>query len=274
VLGVILASGLVLAFGGLALRTQRAELELEARLAVAEARRERDAELLRASRVATMGTFAMGIAHEVSTPLGVIVGRAEQLEARVHGDERSAHGVRVILKQAGQIQQIVRRFLDLARGDPPSLGLADGADIARSAAASVEHRFAKADVALRTDIPSQVPSIRCDRSLLEHAIVNLLLNACEASEPAARVELQVRSDGQRVSFVVTDEGAGISAEHAARVTEPFFTTKLDTGGTGLGLAIAGEIAKSHRGELSIGPNAPRGTRACISIPVPPVESGR
>jgi signal transduction histidine kinase len=266
VLGVVLASGLVLAFGGLALRKQRAELELEAELAVAEARRERDADLLRATRAATMGTFAMGIAHEIATPLGVIVGRAEQLESRLRGDSRAENGARTILKQADQIQQTVRRFLDLARGGPPALGRADCAEIARAAAASVSHRFAKAGVALGIEAPSERISVQCDRSLLEHALVNLLLNACEASDPGARVELQVRADSGRVAFDVTDEGVGISAEHAARATEPFFTTKLETGGTGLGLAIAGEIAKSHRGELTIGPHAPRGTRACISIP--------
>jgi signal transduction histidine kinase len=267
VLSVVVACGLVVAFGGLALRTQRAELELAGELAVAEVRRGRDAELLRASRAATMGTFAMGVAHEVATPLAVIVGRAEQLEARVRGDERAVHGVRTILKQADQIQQIVRRFLDLARGAPPSLGLADCAELAQSAVASVAHRFSKANVSLTTDIPPRMPSVRCDRALLEHAMVNLLLNACDACQPGARVELQVRSDAQRAAFVVLDEGSGISAEHAAKVTEPFFTTKLETGGTGLGLAIASEIAKSHHGELTIEPNTPRGTRACISIPV-------
>jgi signal transduction histidine kinase len=271
VLGVVVTSGLVVAFGGAALRKQRLQLELATELAVAEVRRERDEGLLRASRAATMGTFAMGIAHEVATPLAVIVGRAEQLQARVQGDERALYGVSAILKQADHIQQIVRRFLDLARGDPPTLGRADAADVAKSAAASVEHRFAKARVALDMDAPPRMPAVRCDRALLEHAIVNLLLNACEACDPGGHVALQVRSESQRVAFVVTDDGVGISPDHAARVTEPFFTTKLEGGGSGLGLAIAGEIAKSHRGELAIGPNAPRGTRASITIPVAPKE---
>jgi polar amino acid transport system substrate-binding protein len=116
-----------------------------------------------------------------------------------------------------------------------------------------------------------MPAVRCDRALLEHAIVNLLLNACEACDAGGHVELSVRSESQRVAFVVTDDGVGISPDHAARVTEPFFTTKLEGGGSGLGLAIAAEIAKSHRGELAIGPNAPRGTRASITIPVAPKE---
>jgi two-component system, NtrC family, sensor kinase len=109
--------------------------------------------------------------------------------------------------------------------------------------------------------------IQCDRDLLEHAIVNLLLNACEACGEGGRVDLAARSDAERVAFVVTDDGAGISLENAKRATEPFFTTKAKGTGAGLGLAIATEIVKSHRGQLTIGPNAGRGTRALIEIPI-------
>ena len=267
VLGVLVASGLVLIFGGAALRRQRKGLELERELAVAEVQRERDEGLSRAERVATMGTFAMGIAHEVSTPLGVIVGRAEQLLSRAQGDERAARNAQAILNQADRIQHIVRRFLDMARGGPPSLERVDPATVVRAAAAAVEHRFAKASVTLDADIPASMPLIQCDRDLLEHAIVNLLLNACEACGPGGRVEITARSDAEQVAFVVTDDGAGISVEAAARAAEPFFTTKAEGAGTGLGLAIATEIVKSHRGDLTIGPNQGKGTRALIELPI-------
>jgi signal transduction histidine kinase len=263
-LSVFLASGLVLAFGGAALRRQRKEMELARELSLAELQRQGDADLQRAARAATMGTFAMGIAHEVSTPLGIIVGRAEQLLSG--GTERNAHA---ILKQAVRIQHIVRRFLDMARGGPPVLERADPTGIVRAATTSVEHRFAKARVSLTVDVPPVLPAIQCDQDLLEQAIVNLLLNACEACVAGGRVEVTARSDAQDVAFVVNDDGPGISAENAARATEPFFTTKGGGGsGAGLGLAIATEIAKSHRGRLSIGPRGGvRGTRACIEIPI-------
>jgi signal transduction histidine kinase len=270
VLGVILASGLVLAFGGVALRKQRKELELSRELAVAEVQRDRDEELQRSGRVATMGTFAMGIAHEVATPLGVIVGRAEQLLARVQSDERATRGAQTILQQADRIQNIVRRFLDMARGGPPSLERADPTTVVRAATNAVEHRFAKAKVTLSADVPPAMPAIQCDRDLLEQAIVNLLLNACEACGPGGRVEVTARSDAEQVAVVVADDGVGISVENARRATEPFFTTKHDPNGsvgTGLGLAIAIEIVKSHRGELTIAPGMAGGTRACIEIPI-------
>jgi len=267
VLGVLVASGLVLVFGGAALRRQRKGLELQRELAVAEVQRERNEELLRAERVATMGTFAMGIAHEVATPLGVIVGRAEQMLARTPDDPRATRNAHTILQQADRIQQIIRRFLDMARGGPPSLERADPAGVVRSAVAAVEHRFAEAEVGLNLDIPATMPLVQCDRALLEQAIVNLLLNACEACAPGGRVEMAARSDAEQIAFVVTDDGPGISTEAAARASEPFFTTKPQGSGTGLGLAIATEIVKSHRGDLSIGPNQGGGTRALIEIPI-------
>ncbi len=267
VLGVLVASGLVIAFGGLALRRQRQQLELQRELAVSEAQRARDEELLDAERVATMGTFAMGIAHEVATPLGIIVGRAEQLLGKVRDDERAARGAQTILAQADRIQHIIRRFLDMARGGPPSLERVAPSAIVRGALDAVEHRFSKTRVSLTADIPPGMPTIQCDRDLLEQAIVNLLLNACEACTEGGHVEISAHSDTERVAFVVTDDGAGISVEDARRATDPFFTTKPLGAGTGLGLAIATEIVKSHRGELAIAPNAEKGTRALIEIPI-------
>src|SRR5262249_53542762 len=105
--------------------------------------------------------------------------------------------------------------------------------------------------------------------LLEQALVNLLLNACDASARGGAVELDVRADDTRarVAFVVTDHGSGIAADVASRAKEPFFTTKGAGEGTGLGLAIANEIVSHHNGTLTLRPNGVGvGTRACIEIP--------
>jgi signal transduction histidine kinase len=216
----------------------------------------------------------MGIAHEISTPLGVILGRAEQLLHRVGDDERAAHAARVIMDQSERLKLLVRRFLDLARGGAPTFARVDSSSVVRGAVALVNHRFGRIGVTLTTDIPAQLPLIQCDPALLEHALINLLLNACEACTPGGTVDLTARSDGREVAFVVSDDGAGITEEDAARAAEPFFTTKPEGQGTGLGLAIASEIVKSHRGVLTIEPRLPRGTRACIEIPVSPEEVHR
>jgi signal transduction histidine kinase len=267
VLSVVVASGLVLAFGGLALRTQRKQMSLAHELEVASVQSERDERLVRADKLATMGALATGIAHEVSTPLGVIVGRAEQVLSRLNGDDRSKRAVEAIVQQAERISDIIRGFLALARGDSPRMARVDPAALGKVALDLVEHRFAKAGVQLAFFSAPELPEISCEPRLMEQVLVNLLLNACDACEPGGSVELRIVAEEERVAFVVTDDGAGISADAAARIMEPFFTTKAAGEGSGLGLAIAQELVKHHRGALSVAArNGHHGTRACVELP--------
>jgi signal transduction histidine kinase len=265
-LSVILASGLVLAFGGYAMRRQRMELELEHRLEVSEIVNQRDERLVRADKLATMGALATGVAHEVSTPLGVILGRAEQLLPK-QNDDRSRRAVETIVAQTERIFAVIRGFLSLARGSTPTLSKHDPRALAQNAVDLVEHRFTKAGVRLDADIPDGLPRIACDPRLFEQVLVNLLLNASDACEQGGVVSLAVESKGDRVAFVITDDGEGISPESAARATEPFFTTKPAGEGTGLGLAIANEIVKHHFGSLTLAPRGDAdGTRASVELP--------
>jgi signal transduction histidine kinase len=274
ILAVALSTGLVLAFGGLALRKQRMQLELARELAVAEAARASDERLVRADKLATLGALATGIAHEVSTPLGVILGRAEQLRPRVEGDERSQRAVQAILEQGERIGRVIRGFLALARGESPAFDRVEPGAIASAAVDLVGHRFAEAGVQLDSEIAEALPSISCEPRLLEQALANLLLNACDACGPGGHVALRVQGGPEHVAFVVTDDGGGIPSELAARVGEPFFTTKAEGRGTGLGLAITNEIVKHHRGSLGIEPrHDTHGTRACIEIPASVTPSG-
>ena len=267
VAGVVVASGLVLAFGGLAMRKQRKELELGHQLAVADLRTARDDRLVRADKLATMGALATGIAHEVSTPLGVILGRAEQLLPK-QADDRSKRAVETIIEQTERIFAVVRGFLGLARGGQPALSRCEPALLARTASGLVEHRFERTGVVLRLELGANLPKVSCDPRLFEQVLINLLLNACDAcSDGGTTVTLSVQSDGERVAFVVLDDGSGIKSEVAARATEPFFTTKPEGVGTGLGLAITNEIVKHHCGTLTLEPNPHgRGTLACVELP--------
>jgi two-component system NtrC family sensor kinase len=268
VLSFLVSSGLVLAFGTLALRKQQRELAMAGKLALEAAVRTQDERLIRADKLATMGALATGIAHEVSTPLGVIVGRAEQLAPKVEGDAKATNAVTAILEQSARIEEIIRAFLTLARGGTPSLEHIAPRDLARAAVDFVLHRFAQVGVhvALRPGA-GPLPDVACDRRLMEQALVNLLLNACDACEAGGHVTLDVRLEESTVAFVVTDDGTGITPEAAARATEPFFTTKPEGKGTGLGLAITREIVQHHRGTLTVMARTDaHGTEARITLP--------
>ncbi len=265
-LSFVLASGVVVTFGALALHKQRKEFDLSRRLAVAEAEQARDERLVRADKLATLGALAMGIAHQVATPLGVIVARAERLTARVASDDKALRAVVMIEEQAQRINEIVHAFLGLARGGAPLLECEDPTKIAVSAVELVSHRFEKAGVEIRCTVEDDLPKIACDSGLLEQAIVNLLLNGCDACKRRGHVTLDVSATDDGVVFLVDDDGVGITAEAAARAMEPFFTTKQPGEGTGLGLAIAREIIDHHRGTLSVAPLSGRGTRARVRVP--------
>jgi signal transduction histidine kinase len=255
-LSFLFSSAIVLAFGTLALRKQRKELELE-----------RDARLVRADKLATLGALGIGIAHEVSTPLGVIVGRAEQLAARVQGDERASRAVLAITEQADRIGKIIRAMLTLARGGKAELEHVQPGSIVRDALELVGHRFEAAGVSLNEHVDPDLPAIACDPKLLTQVVVNLLLNACDACDEGGAVELRASLHEGRVAFAVVDDGPGISQEDGARATEPFFTTKPPGEGTGLGLAIAHEIVMHHHGTLGLSARSDgkRGTEARVEI---------
>jgi two-component system NtrC family sensor kinase len=269
-LSVGAAAGLVLFFGGLALRMQRKELLLERELAVAGLQRRSDERLERASKVAAFGTLAIGVAHEISTPLGVIAARTEQLQPKLAGDEKLSSALASIASQAERIRLVIRGLLGLARGDAPSAERIEPAQVVGGALALVRHRIDSAGIPLTESIAPALPAVLGDEKLLEQAVINLLLNACDACKPVGgSIAVRAAEDGGEVAIVVEDSGIGISSTDAERALEPFFTTKAREGGSGLGLAIAREIVSNHRGTLALAPMPQGGTRATIRLPPAP-----
>ena len=256
---------LVLAFGGFAMRQQRKELVLERELAVAELQQSADDRLQRASRMAALGTLAIGVAHEIATPLGVIAGRAEQLLPRA-ADDRTRRGLDAIQAQVRRIDEVVRGLLGLARGDLPAGQQVAPGEAIDAAVALVEHRFVKASVPLSREVAPGLPAVSGDARLIEHVLVNLLLNACDACRGGGDVRIRAEAAAGEVVFKVEDTGAGISPADLSRVMEPLFTTKPSGEGTGLGLAIAREIASSHRGSLAVAAGPRGGTIVTVRLP--------
>ena len=250
-----------------ALTLQQQELEYSQEVERRELVRQQDQALAQASRAATVLTLASGVAHEISTPLGVISGRAGQLNARLKEDERASGLVRTILEEVERITRTVRRFLDLARGGTLVSEELDPRSFLTSAAALVAHRFKEAGVTLSVDAPDELPPLRGDARLLEHLLVNILLNACDASPLGSCVNLVARGGGEGLHLEVADQGKGIPEILVERVLEPFFTTKPQGKGTGLGLAIAQEIVRMHKGRLGFEKAQPQGTRVVIWLPV-------
>ncbi len=254
------AIAVVLWFGRLTLAQQRRELDLAARLARAQLERERDEQLARADRFAMLAAMSTGVAHELGSPLSVIVGRIEQLGPLAEGDEAAARALRSMTEQVDRMGGIIRGFLALARGETPILEHTSPQGIVETARELVHHRFERADVHLHVELPPSLPEVALDPRLFTQVLVNLLVNACQASVSGSTVTLRVRVEQDHVVFEVIDQGEGIRADVAKRATEPFFTTRAHDGGTGLGLAIVNEITQQHGGALELVASEPNGAR--------------
>lgn len=273
VLTVLFASGLILAFGIVELRRQREEMERVRLAEVHSTERERDVELARADRMAAIAALSSGIAHEISSPLGIISGRIEQLQSQSNTATQEKL-FKSIATQVAYINKVIRGFLAFARGDAPALVHVAALKVAEEAVGLVKHRFGTVGVELRLSVEKAgAIRVNCEPALFEQALANVLVNALEASEAGQTVELQIKPQGDRVQFVVIDDGSGIPPAAIAHVTDPFFTTKARKGGSGLGLAIAKEIIAHHRGSLALehraqsGGAATRGTQVTITLPI-------
>lgn len=266
-LGVLVVAGAVLGFGSVALRRARRATRLEGELGIAAIARERDAELQRAERMAALAALSTGVAHEIATPLSVLSARLEQLARQVPSEPRVDKSLGVMHEQVARIDRVMRGLLRLARGDAPALERAPAGELARTAAGLVAHRFREASVSLDVRADDDV-AVAVDAPLFEQVLVNLLLNAAQASRAGSGVELRVAPEGPEAVFVVRDRGTGMSQAILERAAEPFVTTKPAGEGSGLGLAIATEIVKHHGGKLSIASGA-GGTRVEVRLPLAP-----
>jgi two-component system, NtrC family, sensor kinase len=227
----------------------------------------RQAELLEAHRLASIGQVASGVAHEINNPLGVMLGYLTLLRREAPLADREE--LRIIEDEARQCQTIVAGLLDLAR--PIRLHRSDVelGDLVRDAASRLEEAGRLDGVAIRF-ADSAAVHLSADEGKLRQIVINLLGNAIEAArEPAAsrrEVNVSWATDDGRARLDVRDGGPGISPEARARLFEPFFTTK--SRGHGLGLAIARTLARAHGGDIELdGRSDGAGAHARLSIPL-------
>lgn len=262
VAGLVVAVVVIGAFAWLVLREQRRQHALDSSLTRERIAHERDEQLSRADRMASLAALALGIGHELATPLGVILGRVE--EAR-HAKEESPRNAALtsIQQQVQRIRGVLQGFLSLARGERPAMIRTPVSKLVDDATALVRHRFTSVELVTHVD---DTLHVRCDPTLFPQVLVNLLVNACSFSDPGSQVELNVARNDNHVTFEVLDNGIGIASDVAARADVPFFTTRRSAGGSGLGLSIAREIVQHHGGVLTIEPKPNRGTIARVTVP--------
>lgn len=249
-----------------------AQLEAARRRLVAETERtlELEQQLRQAETLAVAGKLASALAHEVGTPLNIISGRAEFLQATPGLDEAAKKDLTIIVDQIERISRIIRSMLDTVRSRRLELAPTPLAEVLDHAMPLLRFPARRRGVALAVALPPDLPPLLADASRMQQVLINLVVNALDVTPPGGGVEVGARREELRdrdgVAVWVRDTGPGIPEELVPRLFEPFFTTKPAGRGTGLGLAICRDIVRAHGGEIRVASEPGVGATFTVWIP--------
>jgi signal transduction histidine kinase len=219
--------------------------------------------LRRADRLASLGTLAAGMAHEVRNPLGAIGGAVEILETDYPPTHPHREFVEILRKEIDRLKGIAGKYLNFARPDPPEPRPLDPNEAVRSAVDLLSKTAARASVRIELRLAPDLPPALADPGQVQQALVNLLLNGIQSMPGGGVLEVDTSLRSGAVEIALRDHGGGLPEGPVERIFEPFFSTQ--PGGTGLGLAISRRIAESHGGRLTAEPAEGGGARFRLAL---------
>lgn len=230
---------------------------------IAEAQRLEDSEKLQQ-------TILSSISHELRTPLTAILGSTAALDNDLIENPLAKNIVKDLEANGERLNRVIENLLDMSRLSSGSLALnlewQDMSDLI----GVVLKKHAKPLSAHRVsvDLQPELPLVRLDFRLFEHALANLVINAAQYSDPNTEIFVRVRATGKHLLLAVEDHGSGIPEEYVSQVFEKFYRVPGTLpGGTGLGLSIVRNIVELHRGTVRYEKNEPHGSRFVIDLPL-------
>jgi len=216
-------------------------------------------------RLYAVGQLAAGLAHEIRNPIAAIAGAAGILERHPDHAGKRETCVEIISKECARLNRLLSNFLDFARPRPPSFQRTRLEPLARSVLELARHAAGRHAINLRCEAEPSLPEVECDGEQIKQVLLNLAINAIQASPDGGDIVVSVRLAGSSVVVSVRDQGCGMTPEQMRRLFDPFFTTKET--GTGLGLPVAFQIVQQHRGRIWAEPNPDRGMTFFVELPL-------
>jgi two-component system, NtrC family, sensor histidine kinase HydH len=218
----------------------------------------------RAERLSAIGQLSAGLAHEIRNPLASISGAAAILARSQDLDPKSAKCLEIIKSECQRLNGLLTNFLNFARPRLPRLQSVQLEPVLENVLGLASHGVRGKTVRFEKRVEAALQPVECDPEQLEQVLLNLMINAIEASPDGGTVMLSAAAEDGRIAIGVVDHGHGVAPAHIDRLFDPFFTTKEH--GTGLGLPVAHQIVRQMGGSLLAHANADRGMTFSVVLP--------
>jgi signal transduction histidine kinase len=249
-------------------------------------------ELRQTEKLSFIGQISTGIAHEIGTPLNIILGNAEYLMMDMKPDEKGSDELKMIIGETNRIAKLIQQLLDFAR---PKRMRAKSVDLnfeINTVLQLMKSQMEKSFIELELDLEENLPLVFGDAAQLQEVFVNLIVNAIHSMSRMEQAQIGIPSgeniwqngglkrsrltittgtmrdkDVDTIEVAIADTGCGIPEENLQKIFNPFFTTKEVGKGTGLGLAITQRIVQDHKGTISVESVVDKGTIFRLNFPV-------
>ncbi len=226
-------------------------------------------QLVQSRKIAAIGTFTAGIAHELNNPINNIYLTAETLleDHQSMSPPECKELILDVLNQSERAGDIVKNLLDFSRSEMPSFSELNIKDVIQKTLKLVKNQVMLAGINTELKLQEPTPSINGNLRNLEQVFLNLFLNAIQAMPGGGKIIVDVREQNHFVKVDVSDTGIGMQPDQLQRIFEPFYTTKQVGRGTGLGLAVSYALIKKHGGYIEVQSEVDKGTTFSIFLPV-------
>ncbi len=222
--------------------------------------------MMQQEKLASIGRLSAGVAHEVNNPLTTILTTALLIQEDIEATDPMFEELETIARETLRCRKIVTSLLDFARQTKPEKREHKINDIVEESILLTKKQAAFKDVGIDYHFSGDIPLMRVDKGQIQQALINLLLNAVEATDADGEIRVRTEwlSSQKTVRIAIQDTGHGIPAEKLDNIFDPFFTTKET--GTGLGLAITHGIVEQHGGVIEVESEPGKGTAFTIILP--------
>ncbi len=218
-------------------------------------------------KLASVGKLAAGVAHEINNPLGGILNCLYNFRKGALTPARQEEYLTSIEDGLRRVQKIVRQLLDFSQQHDPEFSPANINDVVERVLALTEHAVAAKKIRLTRQLQTSLPALMVDRHMMEQVVMNLILNAIQATKDGGTITISTRAHDENCEVIVADTGCGIPSHVLPRIFDPFFTTKGTGEGTGLGLSVSLGIVERHGGRILVDSEVGKGSVFTVCLPL-------